>query len=155
MWKYKKVKVPDHPNADKRGYVLKHRLVMEEQLGRYLEAHEHVHHRDGNPENNDIANLEAMSCGDHTRHHKAPAVYISYVCRHCGIAFSRPKRGNTYKYCSKSCVGRSTANSPRRLASLEKYLITVRLSPEERKRRKAKRMKAWREKKKRALGKLG
>lgn len=39
------------------GYVLEHRLVMEQHLGRYLLPTEVVHHIDGNPGNNDIANL--------------------------------------------------------------------------------------------------
>lgn len=47
---------PEHPHADKRGRVMEHRLVMEEQLGRYLQPEEVVHHmnhvRDDNrPEN--------------------------------------------------------------------------------------------------------
>lgn len=47
----------DHPKADKDGYVLEHRLVMEEKLGRYLTDEEIVHHRDENRANNDISNL--------------------------------------------------------------------------------------------------
>ena len=35
---------PDHPNADKAGYVPRSHLVMEERLGRYLEPGEVVHH---------------------------------------------------------------------------------------------------------------
>jgi hypothetical protein len=38
-------------------YVLAHRFVVEQWLGRYLEPGEVVHHKDENPSNNDISNL--------------------------------------------------------------------------------------------------
>lgn len=47
----------DHPMADRQGYVREHRLVMAELIGRHLTAEEVVHHVDGNPQNNDPANL--------------------------------------------------------------------------------------------------
>lgn len=49
-------------------YVLEHRLVMEQHLGRYLQPEEVVHHRDKNPTNNTIDNLELFaSQADHIR----------------------------------------------------------------------------------------
>ena len=51
------INIPDHPNADKHGYVAEHRLVMEKQLGRYLDKKEVVHHIDGNKNNNNLSNL--------------------------------------------------------------------------------------------------
>ena len=60
-----------HPAADRWGYVYQHRLVMERILGRYLTPHEVVHHLDGNPLNNDPANLWLLSHGEHKRlHHR-------------------------------------------------------------------------------------
>lgn len=59
---------PDHPKARVTGYVLEHRLVMEQKLGRPLEDHEVVHHIDGNKQNNHPDNLEVYaSNADHLR----------------------------------------------------------------------------------------
>ncbi len=55
---------PDHPSAD-RGYVPKHRLVVEEKLGRFLRSDELVHHRDENPLNYDPANLVIVTKAEH------------------------------------------------------------------------------------------
>jgi hypothetical protein len=46
-----------------------HRVVMEAHIGRKLDPWELVHHRDGNPANNDIANLEITDWGSHTAEH--------------------------------------------------------------------------------------
>ena len=58
---YIQVKCPEHPNANRRGYILKHRLVMSEHLGRALKEDELVHHIDGNKLNNDIKNLQLVT----------------------------------------------------------------------------------------------
>jgi hypothetical protein len=47
-----------HHLANCRGYCLKHRLVMEKKIGRWLTDKEVVHHKDDNPLNNDPENLE-------------------------------------------------------------------------------------------------
>jgi len=51
-------------------YVYEHRLIMERHLGRALESHEQIHHRDGNKTNNSVANLELMATSDHTVLHQ-------------------------------------------------------------------------------------
>jgi hypothetical protein len=38
---------------------------MEQHLGRALEPWEHVHHKDGNKLNNELANLELVEIGEH------------------------------------------------------------------------------------------
>lgn len=62
---YKLIKKADHPNADKKGYVREHVLLMTEKLGRLLNDDECVHHIDGNKSNNDMDNLIVMLKYDH------------------------------------------------------------------------------------------
>ena len=52
---------PAYTKASGSKYILEHRYVMEQHLGRYLEPNEVVHHIDENPSNNDIGNLRLYS----------------------------------------------------------------------------------------------
>ena len=106
--------VHDHPNAIQYGYVLLHRVVMENHIGRLLTCDEVVHHIDHNGHNNDISNLELMTVVEHNLLH-AGEQNISYFllqCPNCGYLFYRPcrqtfwiKRTNHYTACSRSCSG--------------------------------------------------
>lgn len=59
----------DHPMATKKGYVAEHRLNMSRKMRRPLRRHEVVHHIDGNPQNNDLSNLELFqSNAAHLKH---------------------------------------------------------------------------------------
>ena len=69
--------LPGHPMASKVGYVLEHRLVMSQHLGRLLLHSELVHHKDGNPQNNRIENLELLSPAAHRTE--------SARCSQCGL----------------------------------------------------------------------
>lgn len=63
------VYVPDHPFATAEGMVMKHRLVMEKQLGRYLDAKEVVHHINHKRDDNRIENLIVMTASEHMSMH--------------------------------------------------------------------------------------
>jgi hypothetical protein len=54
---------PEHPNADKRGYVAEHTKVMAEVLGRPLFPEEEVHHRNRQRDDNRPENLELWARG--------------------------------------------------------------------------------------------
>lgn len=55
---------PEHPSANKKGWVLEHRYEMEIHIGRMLLAAETVHHKNGVRSDNRIANLE-LWCSEH------------------------------------------------------------------------------------------
>ena len=59
---YVKIKIgKDYQNTDKDGWILKHRCVMQQCIGRPLLGHEDVHHKNGIRDDNRIENLELWS----------------------------------------------------------------------------------------------
>jgi hypothetical protein len=62
---YKIVHRPEHPRADREGFVPNYVLVVEEALGRYLKKGEVVHHVDYDPLNDSPENLLVVTKNQH------------------------------------------------------------------------------------------
>lgn len=60
---------PNHPKADLNGMVRQHRLVMEQQIGRYLASEEVVHHKNRVRTDNRPENLEIHTRQSHGMEH--------------------------------------------------------------------------------------
>jgi len=104
---YKDVYLPEHPNADKRGRVLLHRIIMENYINRLLKTNEIVHHKNGDPNDNNINNLELMLSSEHTRlHKKINNNLIKLLCEFCGKEFERSKKNihNDKHFCCRSHI---------------------------------------------------
>ncbi len=66
---YIRVRVREHPNASRAGWVYEHRLVVEKHLGRLLYWKEEVHHISQNKSDNHHRNLVACTHEQHVRAH--------------------------------------------------------------------------------------
>ena len=95
------------------------KYLMEETLGRKLLANEEVHHKDRNPLNNELSNLEVRIRGEHQAEHSTKYKDKIAVCGWCGKEFlwTGPQQQRFYTerrlgrhnsplpFCSRSCVG--------------------------------------------------
>src|ERR1043165_9138237 len=82
---------------DYEAHMPAHRAVMAKHMGRSLLATEHVHHKDGDPRNNELSNLVVLSKSEHHSHHGR---LYPHVCIKCGISFQSGVRA---KWCQACC----------------------------------------------------
>jgi hypothetical protein len=91
-----------HPLAYSNGCVYYHRHVASLKLGRWITTEEHVHHIDGNPLNNDPANLEVLTPSEHHKLHKGSVEALEDTCSICGKTYVTTRVHQ--KYCSYACA---------------------------------------------------
>lgn len=66
---YVAVYFPEHPKANKDGYIMEHDLVMECFIGRHLSNDEVVHHKNHKRDDNRLSNLQLMTFKEHAALH--------------------------------------------------------------------------------------
>ncbi|HMZ94919.1 MAG TPA: HNH endonuclease signature motif containing protein [Chitinophagales bacterium] len=113
--KYIYAVVPEHPNANKFGYIYLHRVIVENNIGRILNDDEIVHHKDYDTKNNNIENLEFMNQSEHARKHglEKGRVMCLIICPQCKNVFEREKNKTHLikpsklkaTFCSPRCRG--------------------------------------------------
>ena len=96
------------------------KYLMELELGRPLMHNEEVHHKDENPLNNDITNLELRVHGEHQAEHSTKYHDMVAVCGWCGKEFlwtakqqskfngnrNYDNRISKFPFCSRHCSGK-------------------------------------------------
>lgn len=68
-WGYVYLLKPEHPRANRNGYMKRATLVLEEKLGRRLQDGEFAHHNNGDRGDDRPDNLEPMFRNEHQRMH--------------------------------------------------------------------------------------
>jgi hypothetical protein len=103
--------VRDHPKSTKNDYVLEHRVVVENSIGRMLKENEVVHHINEDKKDNRLENLQIMTRSEHASHHAPKGrAMVKLICPECELQFERerrqthivkPKQKRTF--CCRSC----------------------------------------------------
>lgn len=107
--KYDYALVPEHPKATSNGYVLYHRVVMENSINRLLTENEEVHHIDKNPHNNSLSNLQLVTKEEHRKIHSVRLkTYVELRCPMCSNTRIVLKHNSVDKdqyCCGRHCGG--------------------------------------------------
>lgn len=108
--------VRDHPHRTKNDYVLLHRIILENKLGRLLNKNEIAHHKDENKKNNNPDNLEPIE--SHSKHailHGKSRLknLVELCCPQCKTIFIKARNQSflckpqkyPVNFCSERCRG--------------------------------------------------
>lgn len=87
--------------------------IMEQAIGRSLASNETVHHKDEDPLNNEITNLEILDRSTHGKLHAKRVAPVEFLCVWCGKAGTQRanhlrnngKQGKAGPFCSRHCAG--------------------------------------------------
>lgn len=73
---YIQLRLPEHPLANRNGWVNEHRVVVH-AAGIDIPRGHHVHHKDGDKTNNKLENLEVLPGGVHSRLHSVQKGFVT------------------------------------------------------------------------------
>ena len=123
-------------NGKKHKVISYPKFLLEKYLNRYLTDTETVHHRDGNPLNNDIENLEVLERKIHCAKDVIRNRPVRFACPECGKEFilegkrlcdaiSNRKRHRAGPFCNKHCAGKYGAKVQNGMSSIESEIAKL------------------------------
>ena len=82
-----------------------HRCIYEYYFGEIPTGYL-VHHRDFNPKNNSVDNLQLVTKSEHGQIHTTQQIPLNtktYTCKNCGKSYETTDNGNRNQFCSLKC----------------------------------------------------
>lgn len=79
-----------------------HRVIFQYYYGEIPTGYD-VHHRDFNPANNDISNLQLLTKSQHANIHLGAGSPKEYICEYCGKKFIATSQSPA-RFCSRNCL---------------------------------------------------
>ena len=101
---------PDFPNASPTGWAFRAHVIWWLATGQIIRHPQALHHRNQQPLDDHLENLQLMETGEHTRFHCQKPL-VEKVCEVCGRAFQLPQwriNGGRGRWCSLACYWKSS-----------------------------------------------
>lgn len=103
--------------GDEKVYIYRSRWRWQQEYGEIPDGH-HIHHKDGDPSNDSIENLECIPAGAHHQTHGAEMTTDKLMrrepktCDNCGTEFMRkPRENRPNRFCSLECYHEALRSS--------------------------------------------